>query len=84
MSAVNTKAGTTLTGDNTPEEIASVIENMETDIKHTIKVQFQNQATTDNTYTRGYIQVYVDGSLKINQWVEGRNTNVLGSNTISV
>ena len=84
MSAVNTKAGTTLTGDNTPEEIASVIENMETDIKHTIKVQFQNQTTADNTYTRGYIQVYVDGSLKINQWVEGRNTNVLGSNTISV
>lgn len=60
VSAVNTKAGTTLTGANTPAEIAEVITNIKTDVKHTVKVRLvADDYSSDTSNPRYWTQVQV-------------------------
>lgn len=60
VSAVNTKAGTSLTGANTPNEIAETVLNIETDIKHTVKVRLiADDYSSDASNPRYWTQVQV-------------------------
>lgn len=62
VSAVNTKTGSSLTRENTPDEIAEVIENIDTDTKHSVYASFSIAVSQpDHDYRNCTLTIYKDG-----------------------